>query len=94
MLRAYRISRVAADPAPTPEAARPGGFSGLLYIRLHGSPRTYYSSYSDRELEEIAAMLSNSVASERWCVLDNTASGAALVNALDLRNLALTIHLD
>jgi uncharacterized protein YecE (DUF72 family) len=85
MLNAYRISRVVADPAPAPEAAHPGGFEGLLYVRLHGSPRMYYSSYSDGRLDDAAAMLSNSSAAERWCVFDNTASGAAIVNALHLR---------
>ncbi len=85
LLCAYRISRVAADPAPVPQAARPGGFEGLIYIRLHGSPRMYYSPYSERDLGKIAAMLSNSPALEKWCVFDNTASGAALPNALDLR---------
>ena len=85
MLKAYRISRVIADPAPAPDASRPGGFNGLLYIRLHGSPRMYYSSYTAQKLDEIAATLSDSAAEHRWCVFDNTASGAALENALDLR---------
>ena len=86
LLRAYRISRVAADPAPTPRAARPGGFSDLVYYRLHGAPRIYHSPYSARDLDEFAAALADSAASEQWCVFDNTASGAALVNALDLRD--------
>lgn len=90
LLRGYRISRVAADPAPTPEAARPGGFDGLIYMRLHGSPRMYYSAYSEQNLDEVAAMLSNGAAAEKWCVFDNTASGAAFANALDLRDRILS----
>ena len=85
LLCAYRISRVAADPAPSPEAARPGGFGGLFYYRLHGAPRMYYSPYSAHDLDKFAAALADSAAAEKWCVFDNTASGAALVNALDLR---------
>lgn len=86
LLRQYRIGRVAADPAPTPQAALPGGFSDLVYYRLHGSPRMYYSAYAERALEQIAAALGGA-AGERWCAFDNTASGAALVNALELRGL-------
>jgi uncharacterized protein YecE (DUF72 family) len=85
LLRAFRISRVAADPAPRPEAARPGGFGGLVYYRLHGAPRVYYSPYSAHHLDKFAAALADSRAAEIWCVFDNTASGAALVNALDFR---------
>lgn len=46
MLREFRMGRVAADPAPVPEGAVAGGWPGLVYHRLHGSPRVYYSSYS------------------------------------------------
>src|SRR5687768_11803231 len=41
----HQVARVAADPARVPEAAEPGGWDGLVYYRLHGSPRMYYSSY-------------------------------------------------
>ena len=37
LLERFRIARVAADPAPVPPAAQPGGWSGLVYRRLHGS---------------------------------------------------------
>ena len=43
LLRAYRVGRVAADPAPCPEGAIPGGWAGVRYWRLHGSPRMYFS---------------------------------------------------
>ncbi len=45
VLQAHRIGRVAADPALTPAAARPGGWAGIVYYRRHGSPRMYYSTY-------------------------------------------------
>ena len=44
LLAECRIARVAADPARVPAAAEPGGWRGLLYYRLHGSPATYRSS--------------------------------------------------
>ncbi|HYE27200.1 MAG TPA: hypothetical protein VEA61_03055, partial [Allosphingosinicella sp.] len=33
-LAALRIARVAADPAPVPAGADPGGWRGLAYFRL------------------------------------------------------------
>jgi uncharacterized protein YecE (DUF72 family) len=79
-LAARRVARVAADPAVVPRAAEPGGWPGLRYRRLHGSPVTYRSSYSDTYL----AGLAETLADGDWCIFDNTASGAALGNALDL----------
>lgn len=43
LLRRRQIARVAADPASVPAAALPGGWEGLAYYRLHGSPKIYYS---------------------------------------------------
>jgi uncharacterized protein YecE (DUF72 family) len=75
-----QIARVAADPAVVPRAAEPGGWNGLRYYRLHGSPVTYRSSYSDDYLDKLGARLEPG----DWCIFDNTASGAALPNALEL----------
>ena len=47
----YRVARVAADPAVVPAAAKPGGWDGLVYYRLHGSPKVYYSAYTDEYLD-------------------------------------------
>ena len=85
LLRRHEVARVAADPARVPEAGRPGGWAGLRYWRLHGSPRTYYSAYEAEFLAGVAAgMLAGDASVETWCVFDNTASGAALPNALEL----------
>jgi uncharacterized protein YecE (DUF72 family) len=75
-----RVARVAADPAVVPRAAEPGGWEGLRYFRLHGSPVTYRSSYDSAFLDAVAAQLRPG----DWCIFDNTASGAALGNALTL----------
>lgn len=79
-----QVARVAADPQPHPDAGKPGGWGGLAYYRLHGSPKMYYSSYSDEQLARIAEELK--VSEERgtriWCIFDNTAEFAATANAL------------
>lgn len=85
MMGFWKVARVAADPARVPEAAVPGGFAGLVYYRLHGSPRTYYTAYSEEYLRGLARGLRGLQAgTEAWVVFDNTASGAAAGNALDL----------
>jgi uncharacterized protein YecE (DUF72 family) len=85
MLVAAQVARVAADPALVPEAARPGGWSGLVYYRLHGSPEMYTSAYSDAYLHRLAqALRATAQAAPSWCIFDNTALGAATANALDL----------
>jgi uncharacterized protein YecE (DUF72 family) len=82
-LKHARVARVAADPAIGPEAAVPGGWDGFVYYRLHGSPRTYYSSYDDAVLRAVAERLRGATV-PAWCIFDNTAMDAATANALDL----------
>ena len=84
VLTDFKVARVAADPAPVPEAAHPGGWGGLAYYRLHGSPRVYYSEYADSYLEALTVKLAASTAAgvSTWCIFDNTALGAATANAL------------
>lgn len=86
LLVEHHVARVAADPAPVPAAAEPGGDGALVYYRLHGSPRTYYSSYDESYLDALANRLrdASARANETWCIFDNTASGAAAANALAL----------
>ena len=86
MLRAWRVGRVAADPQRHPLAGAPGGWDGIAYWRLHGSPRMYYSAYSDADLAALASRIRDACA-EAWCVFDNTTSGAAMANALTLQSL-------
>lgn len=86
LLRNLGISRVAADPAICAAAAKPGGWLGLAYFRLHGSPSIYRSPYDHAALERQRELIIE--AQERgaqcWTIFDNTASGAALANALEL----------
>jgi uncharacterized protein YecE (DUF72 family) len=81
-----RIARVAADPARVAGAGEPGGWNKLAYYRWHGSPRMYYSDYSAAALAKLRRRLADDRArgASVWCIFDNTTSGAALGNALEL----------
>jgi uncharacterized protein YecE (DUF72 family) len=86
LMKEFRIARVAADPPRADGALDPGGWDGLAYFRLHGSPRIYYSSYEGKYLAELADRLRDFQRRRVpvWCIFDNTASGAAAANALSL----------
>jgi uncharacterized protein YecE (DUF72 family) len=88
LLVRFRVARVAADPPPTRGADAPGGWPGIVYYRLHGAPRKYWSKYSSTDVGALGrAMRSVARAVDAWCVFDNTASGAALENAWELNQL-------
>lgn len=56
----------------------------LVYIRLHGTPKMFYSSYSPQEL----LYIKNEIASKSAFVyFNNTASEAGILNALELKSL-------
>lgn len=89
LLRDLLVARVAADPSLCADAAQPGGWHGLAYWRLHGSPTLYRSAYGEERLAAYAERLDAGRLpnSETWCIFDNTASGAALRDALMLQAL-------
>lgn len=90
LLCAHDIARVAADPPRGECADRPGGAKHVLYYRLHGTPRTYYSSYGAPFLDHLAASITAHYPSNIWCIFDNTTLGAATANAVDLSIRLLT----
>jgi uncharacterized protein YecE (DUF72 family) len=88
LLVRFEVARVAADPPMAPEGDRPGGWDGIVYFRLHGSPRKYWSRYTDAYVQALAsAMGALPAQTEPWCVFDNTAAGAAIDNACELHSL-------
>jgi uncharacterized protein YecE (DUF72 family) len=56
----------------------------VIYYRWHGSPRPYFSPYSTEQLAGLTVKLSVTQI-DAWCIFDNTGSGSAAANALDLR---------
>jgi len=86
LLARLAVARVAADPSVVPAAAEPGGWRGLAYWRLHGSPAMYRSAYGPERLEPVAEAIERAVLSraDAWCMFDNTASSAATGDALAL----------
>jgi len=88
MLVRHRVARVAADPAIVPAASEPGGYDQIVYIRLHGSPRIYYSAYPAEWLEGVSRIVEDTAARgiSTWCIFDNTALGAATADALAVKS--------
>lgn len=82
-----RVARVLADPVRHDGGCLPGGFSDRVYLRLHGSPRMYYSSYGTDTIQALAARIALALREGRevWCIFDNTAGSAAARNAVDLK---------
>jgi uncharacterized protein YecE (DUF72 family) len=89
LLARLRIARVAADPPRAPRGAEPGGWGGVAYYRLHGSPRVYYSSYPADFIDALAAKIQGLARAgvPAWCIFDNTTLGAGTGNALAVRAL-------
>jgi uncharacterized protein YecE (DUF72 family) len=84
LLEQFQIARVAADPPRAAGLDVPGGWTGIAYYRWHGSPRPYFSPYGPADLDRLAGYVRASGALQTWCVFDNTGSGSAAGNALDL----------
>ena len=86
------VSRAAVDPPRWGLDATPGGYGGLAYFRMHGSPRIYYSDYDPARLADLALKLKQAAqASDQvWCIFDNTAHGHAIGNALSLQGALAT----
>ncbi|MEO8652612.1 MAG: DUF72 domain-containing protein [Ramlibacter sp.] len=87
LLSHHQVAGVLADPVRHPGGERPGGWSGMAYLRLHGTPRMYYSSYERGLLAALARRIARAAREGQsvWCIFDNTAAGAAADNALVLQ---------
>jgi uncharacterized protein YecE (DUF72 family) len=86
LLAAQGVARVLADPVRHAAGAFPGGRPDLVYLRLHGSPRMYYSGYEAPLIAALARRIAQALeeGAAVWCIFDNTAAGAATDNALGL----------
>ena len=86
LLAHWQAARALADPVLHDAGGAPGGWPALVYCRLHGSPRRSHSTYDTGLIDALATRLKAATQEARtvWCIFDNTASGAATGNALDL----------
>jgi len=89
LLASHRVGRVLAHPVLHAGGESPGGWAGLAYLRLHGAPRIYYSAYPAADLAAWAARIrqAHDSGADCWCVLDNTAAGHAVPDAMALQAL-------
>ena len=60
---------------------------GPVYVRLHGSPRRYFSAYTSDQLRSLSSWLQDLPGRARYVIFDNTGSTAATRNALELHSL-------
>jgi uncharacterized protein YecE (DUF72 family) len=76
LLKQHGVARVAIEPDVVSNAP-------LAYFRLHGAPVMYKSAYTAQQIEQLAANLAARRAAGKtsWCIFDNTALGAATLNA-------------
>lgn len=87
LLAQHTVTRVLADP-PKGQTGAHLATTMSSYRRLHGVPRMYYSSYTEAYLAQLADDLMAELSrpphgnGPAWAIFDNTASGAALGNAL------------
>lgn len=86
LLQDLHIGRVAADPPAINAGDAPGGWQGVRYWRLHGSPRIYHSAYGPQRVQALGRLLHSSIEEgiATWCIFDNTASGESVADALQL----------
>lgn len=82
LLAEHRITRVRTE-IPRIGSADPAGGA---YVRLHGTPRRYYSAYSSADLGLLATWLDGAQA-PAIVIFDNTASAAGVRNAGELLTL-------
>lgn len=82
----FHVGRVIADPPCDPRGIAIRPESPLTYLRLHGSPRMYYSHYDAANLQIWSDLLlcAQATGQTAWCIFDNTAHGGAVPNAMEV----------
>ncbi|UPT70776.1 MAG: DUF72 domain-containing protein [Flavobacterium sp. JAD_PAG50586_2] len=62
--------------------------SPLIYVRLHGTPKMFYSDYDTDYLKKLKEVISkNNPAKGAFVYFNNTASTAGILNALEMKKL-------
>lgn len=62
--------------------------NNIGYYRFHGNPRLFYSEYGTEELKTtLNELQENDAIKEAYVYFNNTASTAAIINALEFKNL-------
>lgn len=79
----FGVSKVVADPERCHITKRHIDYAGLTYLRYHGTPDIYRSSYSDEILKELKEKVAEAP-KDLWIIFDNTTLGHATENALKL----------
>lgn len=95
LLDAHGVVRVIADPQAVPGVVHETA-AAPVYVRLHGSPEMYRSAYPPAFLQRVAKRMQAWRAEDRpvWCIFDNTANGAAVPDALHLRELLGAVDIE
>ena len=85
VLSGIGVGYVDADPPVGLIPAEAHG-AGFVYLRMHGSPVIYHSAYPEEVIGQLHERITRAVDAgcHAWCIFDNTASGAAVPNALSL----------
>lgn len=59
----------------------------LIYVRLHGTPKMFYSEYAVKELTQLKNTIASNKAKKAFVYFNNTASTAGVMNALEMKKL-------
>ncbi len=87
LMKIYNVSKVIADPERCDFGKRSFiDYGGLSYLRYHGQPVIYRSSYGDDVLKELKEKILHSPR-DIWCIFDNTTFGHATENAIKLASM-------
>ncbi len=94
LLKSKHIAYVDADPIPDDCEIKHRADTSLVYVRLHGSPEMYKSSYDYTYLDDVAHTLQQRAkkGAQVWCIFDNTAEGAAQPNALRVMEAGVRVN--
>ena len=88
LMKDFNVSKVVADPEKCEFSKRNIDYGGVSYLRYHGQPVIYRSSYGDEVLKELKEKILHSPR-DLWVIFDNTTMGHATENALKLMNMTV-----